>query len=109
MEELLRRFCGAAINIPGFTVNKDEYDRQLEDFERIARQSWSKTMQNLAIMNNSHPLTAVRMIELRKWVDTPQFKRLTVDLGITQYCSSCGHALPRDTVARWCRKCGNPL
>ena len=109
IEELLRRFCGATLNIPGFTVNKEEYDRQLEDFERIASKSWSKTMQNLAVMNNSHPLTAVRMIELRKWVNTPQFGRLVNDLGVTQYCPSCGKALPEEGIIRWCRNCGNPL
>ena len=109
VEELLRRFCGAALNIPGFTVNKEEYDRQLEDFERIASKSWSKTMQSLAVMNNSHPLTAVRMIELRKWVNTPQFGRLVNDLGVTQYCPSCGKALPEEGIIRWCRNCGNPL
>lgn len=109
IEELLRRFCGAAMNIPGFTVNKEEYDRQLEDFERIASKSWSKTMQNLAVMSNSHPLTAVRMIELRRWVSTPQFERLVNELQVDRYCPSCGNKLPKDGVSRWCRKCGNPL
>lgn len=109
VEELLRRLCGAALNIPGFTVNKEEYDRQLDDFERITSKSWSKTMQNLAVMNNSHPLTAVRMIELRKWVNTPQFSRLVNDLGVRQYCPSCGKALPKEGAIRWCRNCGNPL
>ena len=109
IEELLRRFCGAAAIIPGFTVNKAEYDKQLDDFERIARESWSKTMQNIAIMSNSHPLTAVRMIELRKWVNTPQFSRLVNDLQVDRCCPSCGNRIPKDNSARWCRKCGNPL
>ena len=109
VEELLRRFCGAAINIPDFTVDREEYDRQLEAFERISRASWSKTMQNLAIMTSSHPLTAVRIIELRKWVDTPQFGRLVDDLGIAKFCPACGKQLPKEGIVRWCRNCGKPL
>lgn len=109
IEELLGRFTGAAINIPGFEVNRQEYNKQLEDFERISCKSWSKTMQNLAVMNNSHPLTAVRVIELRKWVSTPQFKRLLDTLQIEKHCSKCGSKLPNDSSVRWCRKCGTSL
>lgn len=107
-ENLLMRFCGPVQNAAGGQLNKEEYEKQLKEFEVLLAGNWSKTLQALAVMNMNHPLTAARILELRKWTRTPAFKRYTELLDV-RTCPKCGNVLSEDGSNRFCRNCGIPL
>lgn len=56
-------------------VNKDLFMKQaLEYKEMIESSKWDKTLEFLALLNATHPFTAVRAYEIDQWVKTDKFK-----------------------------------
>jgi Zn-dependent protease with chaperone function len=97
-------------------VNLDLYLAQAEAYDQLRQGSrWDKMLQNLAIMNASHPFPAVRAREIRRWCDGEQFQRLMNALKADSEaapasgprCPSCKALLQPDW--RFCMHCGAPL
>ena len=80
--------------------------------ELIKNSSWDKMLQNLAIMDSSHPFPAVRAREIHRWCQAEQFSRLMqaangAPLTASVTCPQCKAAvLPQ---WRFCMKCGSSL
>lgn len=108
VEHLLKRFFGSVKNIPNSDLNAEEFEKQLSDFNAYMSGDWSRTLQNLAVLNLDHPLTAVRILELRKWTHTPAFRRYTEKIGV-RVCPFCGKPLATDRINRFCESCHRPL
>lgn len=90
-------------------IDKDLYLAQAAEYEQMLSDSlWDKTLQYLALMNSSHPFTAVRAAQVKKWCESDAFKRIVngaplgIDSGLR--CKNCGAAIEPDW--RFCKKCG---
>jgi Zn-dependent protease with chaperone function len=92
-------------------INVDEYANQAKAYYDLQAESkWHKILQSCAIMNSSHPFSAVRVQELKKWCDTDKYKTLCKnwqDGLCTIRCPKCGgDILPGDS---FCCHCGSPI
>ncbi len=94
-------------------INKDLYLAQAAEYESLVGNSaWDKTLQFLALMESTHPFTAVRAAEIKKWCESDRFKQI-IDYSNGTDCSSgvkcpvCGN----DVNEGWmfCKKCGTKI
>jgi Zn-dependent protease with chaperone function len=89
-------------------INIKEWVSQADRYEAIRTGSiWDKTLQTLAVMENTHPFAAVRVKEILKWGETEQYGQLRDMLKsewTKQACPSC----KQPVKAEWafCRRCG---
>lgn len=94
------------INVPEFAAQARAYDELQENSK------WHKILQSLAIMDQNHPFTAVRVRELLAWKDDDAFalaRRAIVEPVVTKgpVCQSCGK--PHAPKQKFCRHCGAKL
>ncbi len=110
MTNALLRITGGPESLTG-KINIDEYARQAQHYYDLCDNSkWHKILQSLAVMNNSHPFTAVRVSELQKWSKSNEFMQLHENMlkqGNMQTCSNCGKN--NDGNNKFCRFCGKKL
>lgn len=60
--------------LPG-EVNVEEWAKQADSYEEIRDgKTWDKFLQIVATANLDHPFAAVRVREIMKWCDTPDFQ-----------------------------------
>jgi len=91
-------------------INKDLYLQQAKDYEELVENSaWNKTLQYLILMNRSHPFTAVRAAEIKKWCEGDDFHKIMSFLSKEDgnSCTYCG--LMFEEGWKFCKKCGNKL
>ena len=91
-------------------VNVDEFVKQADYYDSLQLKNWDKILQNIAIMNSSHPFAAIRVREVLKWGKTEQYRRIMegiklIDSGVV--CHSCNR--PADGAWLYCRHCGAKL
>lgn len=127
VEHLMLRFAGAGkdlekeISLDLFRAQADEYRQYVDDSR------WNKVLEFLVLANQSHPLTAVRAAEIRKWCETEDFRALCEgepyhstevraamqaaaadepEQGVL-LCPNCGTRLSPDD--RFCYRCGTRI
>lgn len=92
-------------------LNMREWANQADEYERIKNDGlWNKALQLSIIISQSHPFSAVRVREILKWGESPQYKSLMQNLkaettGIR--CPKCGRAISTDWA--YCKYCGAKL
>jgi Zn-dependent protease with chaperone function len=104
------RLAGGSETITG-DINLEEWAKQADLYEDIRnRDTWNRTLQILAVMNNSHPFAAVRVREILRWGASEQYRLLREeqergDSGVT--CPNCR----RQAGSGWsfCKYCGTKL
>ena len=89
-------------------VNVNEYARQASAYEEGRTNSkWDKALQAIAVMNNDHPFSAVRVQELLKWEQSEQYSMLRTAMRLEESdrtCTACGRKIDPDCT--FCRFCG---
>jgi Zn-dependent protease with chaperone function len=104
------RLAGGSEAITG-DINLAEWAQQADLYEDIRnRDTWNKTLQILAAMNNSHPFAAVRVREILRWGDSEQYRLLRAgqerdDSGMT--CPNCSRPVRSEWI--FCKHCGIKL
>ena len=74
--ETMIRLAGGPKSITS-RINEDLYLQQAAEYEQLIGESkWDKILQYYALMNSSHPFTAMRASEVKKWCESAQFIRL---------------------------------
>jgi Zn-dependent protease with chaperone function len=102
------RLAGGPKSITG-TVNLEAYLKQADAYDRLMDSQWDQLLQGLAVMNQDHPLLAVRSREIMRWCKTEHFQRLvqSVQAGPgADRCASCSGIL--QPTWKFCQGCGSP-
>lgn len=73
LRAVVARFAGGPKSITS-KVNMLEWAKQADEYEKIYNGStWNKTLQRLAVIDQSHPFSAVRVREILKWKESEQY------------------------------------
>jgi Zn-dependent protease with chaperone function len=86
------------------------YAAQGAEYQKLNEKLWDRVLQGMAVMNQSHPFTAVRTHEILEWCATEQFATLAASLdkeSHTPHCPACGH--PYEPGWKFCQGCGAHL
>ncbi len=106
--ETMIRLSGGPTSITN-DINKDLYLEQAAEYENLIGDSGlDKTLQYLALMTSSHPFSAVRAYEIKKWCESDRFKQIIAYAdGVADgtVCSFCGNKM--EPTWAFCKKCGN--
>ena len=88
-----------------------EWALQADKYDEIRNDGlWNKALQIAVIAEQDHPFSAVRVREILKWGDTPQYRNFVANmkaLGSGNKCSSCGNFVSPDW--KFCKHCGQKL
>ena len=92
-------------------LNMVEWAKQADQYEAIRNDGlWNKALQLSVIIGQSHPFSAVRVREILKWGQSPQYYSLTHPSLIEptgKVCPKCGSAVCDDWA--YCKYCGTKL
>ncbi len=91
-------------------VNIGEWAEQADRYEAIRNDgAWNKALQIYAIMGFDHPFAAVRVREILRWGETPQYRNIKNGLSRIGEggCPDCHR--PVDPSWLFCRHCGAKL
>lgn len=95
-------------------LNLEEWAQQADKYEQIKNDGlWNKALQLSIIAGQSHPFSAVRVREILKWGETPQYKNLVQNLNnedtdaLDRKCPDCNSTVGDDWA--FCRRCGAKL
>lgn len=91
-------------------VNIAEFVKQADYYDSLQENKWDKLLQNYAILNSSHPFTAIRVREILRWGETEQCRRILERLSLEAeglLCPACG----KEVAGEWCycKYCGHKL
>ncbi len=105
------RLAGGSKVITG-DFNLNEWIQQADKYEEISKDGlWNRTLQSLAVMENTHPFAAVRVREILRWSESEQYKTLVAALEQNvmgnKVCPVCHQKVDSDWG--FCRKCGTKL
>jgi len=93
-------------------IDLREWAVQADEYDRIQNAGmWNKTLQLSVIAGLSHPFSAVRVREILKWSESPQYQMIkngnvTIEMP-DGTCPQCGSAIDKDW--KFCRNCGHQL
>lgn len=105
----LIRLSGGPLSITE-KLNFEEYARQAADYDTHRESKWNKILQNLSILESSHPYMAVRVQELSKWAGSEQFEEVLkrFETASTSFpCPHCGKIITEQN--HFCTYCGKEL
>ncbi len=90
-------------------VNVEQFAKQAEMYEELLCSSKTDNlMQKFAVMNESHPFSAVRVNEVLKWSKSPEFEVVKgFLLGTSDICPHCHKPIMKDW--KYCRYCGGKI
>jgi len=92
-------------------INFDEWARQADQYDEIKNENlWNKSLQLYAIAKEDHPFAAVRVREILKWGQSPQYQSLMESIKWKSYsrkCPNCGMLVHDDWT--YCKYCGTKL
>ena len=101
---MLARLAGGPKDITS-KLNLVELAEQADLYDAFCKSGlWNKALQTYAVLNQDHPYTSVRIRELLKWTDTPQYISLTSSKRI---CPNCHQAIDDDW--HFCQHCGKRI
>lgn len=93
------------------SINMIEWAKQADEYDQIRnRNVWNKTLQIAAVLGLSHPFAAVRVREILRWANTPQYAQFnrTEQLNTkVKHCNNCGKSVNEEWM--FCKHCGNKL
>jgi len=93
-------------------IDLREWAAQADEYDRIQNVGmWNKALQLSVIAGLSHPFSAVRVREILKWSESPQYQMIkngnaTIEMP-DGTCPQCGSAIDKDW--KFCRNCGHQL
>lgn len=106
----MARLAGGPKSITN-NLNMIEWAKQADSYEEIKNNGlWNKALQLSVIIGQSHPFFAVRVREILKWGQSPQYHSLTHPtlLGPTgKTCPNCKSSVSDDWA--YCKYCGTKL
>jgi Zn-dependent protease with chaperone function len=92
-------------------INMQEWARQADLYEEIKNDGlWNKTLQLSVTIGMTHPFSAVRVREILKWGESPQYKNLMQNLKAEasgKKCPKCNKGVCTDWA--FCKHCGTKL
>lgn len=92
-------------------LNIEEWAKQADKYDEIKNDGlWNKTLQTAVTIGLTHPYSAVRVREILKWGNSPQYKNLMQNLKIEasgKKCHKCN--LPVCDDWTYCKHCGAKL
>lgn len=106
----MARLAGGPQSITG-RLNMEEWARQADRYDEIQNDGlWNKTLQLSVIIGQDHPFSAVRVREILKWGQSPQYRRLAESLKAAASGKRCPHC-GREVCEEWnfCKHCGTKL
>lgn len=88
-----------------------EWAKQADKYEEIKNDGlWNKTLQLAVTIGMTHPFSAVRVREILKWGQSPQYRNLMENLRLEssgRKCPKCNRAVSADWA--YCKHCGAKL
>lgn len=107
---IMARLSGGPKSITA-DINLEEWARQADQYEAIRTNgAWSKALQLYAVAGLDHPFSAVRVRELLRWIQTPDYQRCanrSNQLSTGPRCPHCGQSI--DPSWKYCNHCGKKL
>lgn len=92
-------------------LNMQEWALQADQYDKIKNDGlWNKALQLSVIISQSHPFSAVRVREILKWGENPQYKNLMQNLkaeASSKKCPKCNRMVCVDWA--YCKYCGAKL
>lgn len=92
-------------------INFEEWARQADKYDEIKNENlWNKSLQIYAIAKEDHPFAAVRVREILKWGQSPQYQNLMENIkweASSRKCPNCGLLVHDDWA--YCKYCGTKL
>ena len=92
-------------------LNMQEWALQADQYDKIKNDGlWNKALQLSVIISQSHPFSAVRVREILKWGENPQYKNLMQNLkaeASSRKCPKCNRMVCVDWA--YCKYCGAKL
>lgn len=92
-------------------INFEEWARQADRYDEIKNENlWNKSLQLYSIAKEDHPFAAVRVREILKWGQSPQYQNLMENIKWEVYsrkCPNCGLLVHDDWT--YCKYCGTKL
>lgn len=92
-------------------IDFEEWARQADKYDEIKNENlWNKSLQIYAIAKEDHPFAAVRVREILKWGQSPQYQNLMENIKWEAYsrkCPNCGLLVHDDWT--YCKYCGTKL
>lgn len=92
-------------------INMQEWAEQADKYEEIKNDGlWNKTLQLAVTIGLTHPFSAVRVREILKWGQSPQYRNLMENLRLAssdRKCPKCNRAVAADWT--FCKYCGAKL
>lgn len=106
----MARIAGGPKSITA-NLNMREWAQQADLYDQIRNENlWNKTLQISAVLEQSHPFSAVRVREVLKWGGSQQYRNLTLTnhtIGTGMKCPQCGSVVNPEW--RFCQSCGAKL
>lgn len=109
VSQTMVRLAGGPKSITG-RVNVKEWAKQADSYEEIRNNGIiNKAFQTYATMDMSHPFAAVRVREILKWGNSPEYQNIKERLLAPSQgkCNSCLKHIEPDW--QFCRHCGKKL
>ena len=89
-------------------LDMQEWAKQADKYDEIRNDGlWNKTLQLSVIIAQSHPFSAVRVREILRWGQSPQYKNLMQNIKANtsgKKCHNCGKPVSEDWI--YCKYCG---
>ncbi len=109
VSNVLIRLAGGPAELTS-KVNIEEYAAQAKYYDELREQKWHRMLQAGAIMDRTHPFSAVRLNELLKWEKSMVYQTLRDKLCAEDgqpHCPRCNKVIKPDW--NFCRGCGTKL
>lgn len=107
---VMARLSGGPKSLTG-NINMPEWAKQANKYDEIRTDGlWNQTLQMYATMTLDHPFCAVRVREIMKWGQSPQYTNLMQNLKAEasgRKCPECGRAVCTEWA--YCKHCGTKL
>ena len=92
-------------------ISSTEWAKQADEYDQIRNSNlWNKALQISAVLSMSHPFAAVRVREILRWEQSPQYAQLKQSPLLNpgaKTCNACGKVVNDDWA--FCKHCGNKL
>lgn len=90
-------------------IDVKEYIRQAREYDKLlAHGDGGNVLQDIAVMENTHPFSAVRIMEAMRWEESIDFKNIKdLTFGEATICPQCHKQIYSNWI--FCRHCGSKV
>ncbi len=109
VSDVIVRLAGGPADITS-KINIEEYAEQAQYYDELREQKWHKILQAGAVMNRTHPFSAVRLNELLNWEKSLAYRTLCEkirEVPPSTHCPQCNNII--NDGWHFCRRCGLKL